>query len=132
MPVPKGGSAAPVAETETIVQEPQRELIELLQGQGLNEEQAIDLVSRFDDVRIRRQVQWLSLRRARNPVGLLIAAIEDDYAAPPVLWQRSALSPEVATEDAAPNEHSESASLLATDLNTNEPNAVIELPLPPS
>ena len=50
---------------------------------GLNEEQADDLLRRFDFLRIRRQLSWLNYHpRVRNRAGFLIAAIEDNYAAP--------------------------------------------------
>lgn len=57
---------------------------------GLNEEQADDLLRRFDLLRIRRQLSWLNYHpRVRNRAGFLIAAIEDNYAAPPSLRFRS-------------------------------------------
>ena len=50
---------------------------------GLNEEQAEDLLRRFDLLRIRRQLSWLNYHpRVRNRAGFLIAAIEDNYEAP--------------------------------------------------
>lgn len=50
---------------------------------GLNEEQADDLLRRFDTLRIRRQLSWLHYHpRVRNRTGFLIAAIEDNYEAP--------------------------------------------------
>lgn len=54
---------------------------------GLLEEQADDLVKRFDAIRIRRQLAWLPLRQAKNRAGYLIAAIKDDYAAPKAVRQ---------------------------------------------
>lgn len=50
---------------------------------GLNEEQAESLLSRYDLVRIRRQLAWLPYRGAKNPTGLLLAAVKDDYEMPP-------------------------------------------------
>lgn len=52
---------------------------------GLTAEQAKTIIARFDARRIERQLDWLPFRDVRNPVGFLIAAIEDDYAAP---WHR--------------------------------------------
>jgi hypothetical protein len=59
-----------------------------LERQGLTTEQALDLLHKFDPVRIQRQLMWLPYRHARHTAGLLIAAIEDDYEAPPVLRVR--------------------------------------------
>jgi len=60
----------------------QRELRSELIKIGLLEEQADDLMKRFDAVRIRRQLAWLPFRMAKNQAGYLIAAVKDDYAAP--------------------------------------------------
>lgn len=49
---------------------------------GLLSKQAQELIKRFDALRIRRQLAWLPQRGAKNPVGYLLAAIKDDYAAP--------------------------------------------------
>lgn len=70
---------------------------------GLNEEQADDLLNRFDSLRIRRQLSWLNYHpHVRNRAGFLIAAIEDNYAAPPILRFRtpdeSSLSPQTGVE----------------------------------
>lgn len=50
---------------------------------GLLPDQVNELLARFDTVRIRRQLMWLPYRPARNRAGLLLAAIKDDYEAPP-------------------------------------------------
>ena len=50
---------------------------------GLLEQQADDLLSRYDLPRIERQLEWLPLREARSPVGFLLSAIKNDYEAPP-------------------------------------------------
>lgn len=55
---------------------------------GLTDEQAAHLLESFHLVRIRRQLAWLAYRQARNKAGLLIAAIEDDYEAPPALRRK--------------------------------------------
>ena len=55
------------------------ELIEV----GLLTQQADDLIDRYDIPRIKRQLEWLPLREARNPVGFLLSAIKNDYEAPP-------------------------------------------------
>lgn len=49
---------------------------------GLTGEQADELLSRFDLARIQRQLQWLPYRRAKHPIGFLLAAIEGDYEPP--------------------------------------------------
>ena len=50
---------------------------------GLLEQQADDLLDRYDVPRIERQLEWLPLREARSPVGFLLSAIKNDYEAPP-------------------------------------------------
>jgi len=77
------------------VQEARREreeVRELLLRAGLEAEQAQGLLEHYDLVRIRRQLMWLPYRRAKNPAGMLIAAVKDDYEAP--LMARKALAPE--------------------------------------
>ena len=49
---------------------------------GLLPEHADDLLARFDQVRIERQLMWLPHRNVRKPAGFLLAAIKDNYAAP--------------------------------------------------
>lgn len=73
---------------------------------GLNDEQADDLLRRFDLLRIRRQLSWLNYHpRVRNRAGFLIAAIEDNYAAPPSLRfkspDESSPSPETGVEQSS-------------------------------
>lgn len=52
---------------------------------GVSSEKAADLVSRFPEERIRRQLTWLSSRTVKsNRAGLLIRAIEDDLPEPSV------------------------------------------------
>jgi hypothetical protein len=62
-------------------------LIQDLLAVGVLREQAEELVARFDEVRIRRQLMWLPYRSVRRPAGFLLAAIKDNYAAPPGLSQ---------------------------------------------
>ncbi len=50
---------------------------------GLLEQQADELLERYDLPRIERQLAWLPLREARSPVGFLLSAIKNDYEAPP-------------------------------------------------
>jgi len=59
-----------------------RELAQRLRGQGLSQEQAFSLVEAYSAERIEAQLLYLPYRRARHPAGMLIAAIEGDYAAP--------------------------------------------------
>jgi hypothetical protein len=80
----------------------QAALEQQLMQQGVTPEQAQALVSKFDPLRIRRQLMWLPYRHARNPAGLLITAIEDDYEAPPALRFRKSQPPaEHSTENMA-------------------------------
>lgn len=57
-------------------------LLRKLEQAGLTTEQALQLLRRFTPLRIERQLRWLPYRNAKNPAGLLIAAIEDNYEAP--------------------------------------------------
>ena len=50
---------------------------------GLKSLQTDMLLARFDTERIRRQLDWLPARHARNPAAFLLAAIEKDYEPPP-------------------------------------------------
>ncbi len=52
---------------------------------GVPQDQARDLLTRFDTARIRRQIEWLPWRKANHPARLLVAAIEGDYEAPAAL-----------------------------------------------
>jgi hypothetical protein len=70
-------------ETDSEAKEDRRQLRRQLENAGLTTEIANGLLERFDHVRIQRQLMWLPYRKVRNPAGFLIAAIKDDYAAPP-------------------------------------------------
>ncbi len=50
---------------------------------GVPDYRAGELLDTYPRGRIRRQLEWLPLRGARNPVAYLLAAIEQDYQAPP-------------------------------------------------
>lgn len=52
---------------------------------GVEAMQADELLSRYDLVRIERQLEWLPHRRVRNPAGFLLVAIKDNYEMPPAL-----------------------------------------------
>lgn len=49
---------------------------------GLHPEQARRLLELFPEARVRRQVEWLPRREARNPAAFLIKAVENDWAEP--------------------------------------------------
>jgi hypothetical protein len=53
-----------------------------LEKVGLDTDQIESLLQRFPAERIRRQLDWLPHRQARNPAALLIRAIEQDWSAP--------------------------------------------------
>jgi hypothetical protein len=61
---------------------PSNDLKALLERVGINTEQTVWLLQRFPAERIRRQLEWLPARQARNPAALLIRAIEGDWGAP--------------------------------------------------
>jgi len=46
---------------------------------GITRDQADALIAQHDLERIERQLDWLSLRSAKNPPAFLVAAIEGDY-----------------------------------------------------
>lgn len=54
------------------------ELVEV----GVSIRKAENLVKRFPDAKIRRQLDWLPYRSARRPASMIIAAIENDYDEP--------------------------------------------------
>jgi hypothetical protein len=49
---------------------------------GLTPEQADRLLTSYPHERIRRQLEWLPLRGAKNRASFLIAAITHDYGPP--------------------------------------------------
>lgn len=49
---------------------------------GIGLRKAQNLVERYPHDRIAKQLAWLSLRAARRPASLLIAAIENNYDPP--------------------------------------------------
>jgi hypothetical protein len=68
------GAARPAGEAQ--------QLAPALEGVGLDAEQIEALLQRFPAERIRRQLDWLPHRQARNPAALLIRAIEQNWSAP--------------------------------------------------
>ncbi len=83
----------PIRESESAPSESD-EIIRLLIGVGLLREQAETLLERHDLLSIRRQLAWLPHRGAKNPAGFLMAAVKDNYEAPPSLRPPSAPSQE--------------------------------------
>jgi len=53
-----------------------------LETAGLRPEQVEWVLGHFPPDRIRRQLDWLPARQARNPAALLLRAIESDWGAP--------------------------------------------------
>lgn len=95
---------------------------------GLTGEQADRLLAGFPAAAIEQQLEWLPYRHARNPAGLLLAAIEGGYEAPPGLrwaWQADA-------EDAFPV--AEPEETVAGDWTAPDATeeATMDLPLPDS
>lgn len=70
---------------------------------GLLPEQAEALLVRHDLLSIRRQLAWLPYRGAKNPAGFLMAAVKDNYEAPPSLRPPSAPSQESADNNHLPS-----------------------------
>jgi hypothetical protein len=61
------------------------ELLDQLVEAGLSHHKAAEIVRRFDQDRIYRQLHWLPYRNAKVPASLLVAAIEQDYEPPSLL-----------------------------------------------
>ena len=80
------------------------EVRELLLRAGLEAKQAQGLLEHFDTVRIRRQLMWLPYRRAKNPAGMLLAAVKDDYEAPQMARYQQAPPQEASLAQAQPPE----------------------------
>jgi hypothetical protein len=93
---PVASNNAPSNTADAAPVDPNIELRQELVQVGILPEQADELIARFDPVRIRRQLMWLPYRIPRNRAGFLVAAIKDDYEAPPNLRRR-----EVTQEEAA-------------------------------
>ena len=64
------------------VAEEKRSLYDKLSEQGMSKNQALDVLSRFDLSVVRRQLEWMPYRGAKNPSRYLQAAIENNYEAP--------------------------------------------------
>jgi hypothetical protein len=58
------------------------DLASALAAVGLNPEQIAWLMRSFPQERLRRQLDWLPQRQARNPAALLLKAIEGDWGPP--------------------------------------------------
>ena len=70
------------------IAEEKRLLFERLSEQGMPKSQALDILGRFDLGLVRRQLDWLPHRGAKNPSRYLQAAIENDYEEPVALRAR--------------------------------------------
>lgn len=90
-------------ESELVEDTPQAALQRELMSVGLLKEQAEELVSRYDEIRIRRQLMWLPYRAVRKPAGFLMAAVKDDYAAPLNMPRSIAASPIAPVDGTAEN-----------------------------
>lgn len=64
------------------VAEEKRVLYDRLSEQGMSKSQALDVLKRFDLAVVRRQLEWMPHRAAKNPSRYLQAAIENNYEAP--------------------------------------------------
>jgi hypothetical protein len=53
-----------------------------LVGAGVTPRVADELLDRYSEEQINRQLEWLPYRKAKNPARLLVAAIEGDYEQP--------------------------------------------------
>ncbi len=64
------------------VAEEKRSLYDKLSEHGMSKSQAVDALDRFDLTVVRRQLEWIPYRAAKNPSRYLQAAIENNYEAP--------------------------------------------------
>lgn len=76
---PPGEPGQAVPASDAAAAEPPRNLVAELDAVGLDEGQIDWLTGRFPLERIRRQLDWLPPRQPRNPAGMLIRAIEEDW-----------------------------------------------------
>jgi hypothetical protein len=109
-----------------------REVLQKLEDVGLTTEQALDLLRAHDLLRIERQLSWLPYRHAKNPAGFLLAAIADNYEAPPALrpGPRNHAS-SVPRDEPIRTENVLNGSALSSDhLNTSTAMDVSSLPVP--
>lgn len=63
----------------------EQELMHKLVELGVSHHKAVELVNRFEERQILRQIAWLPYRQAKKPASLLIAAVEGDFEAPSLL-----------------------------------------------
>lgn len=70
-----------------------RKILELLRSHGVSELTARDMARNYPAERIRRQVEMLPYRDARDPAAMLVKAIREDWDAPSAytaaLWERA-------------------------------------------
>ncbi len=112
--------APPLTSEEIEARRERSEVKGLLLQAGLQDEQAEALLAGYDTVRIGRQLMWLPYRRAKNPAGMLLAAIKDDYEAPPMMRRQVPDQPADGTttpDEGAPDAEQPS---LATKLGQGE------------
>jgi len=81
------------------VAEEKRALYDKLSEQGMSKSQALDILGRFDLTVVRRQLEWMPNRAAKNPSRYLLAAIENDYKAPMAVRQASMREAEATADD---------------------------------
>jgi len=58
------------------------DVLELLRSRGVSETRASELVRDYPAERIRRQIEMLPFRKAREPAAMLVKAIREDWDAP--------------------------------------------------
>jgi hypothetical protein len=81
---PQPDEARPAAEAASVMDddEGKADLAAALATVGLDADQVDRLLESFPRPRIRRQLDWLPARQARNPAALLIRAVEQDWGPP--------------------------------------------------
>ena len=94
----------------------QQHIMQQLQLLGLNEEQAVSLVTRYELSRIQQQIDWLPYRRVHNPTGFLIAAIQHNYGAPRDL--PPLIAADTSPHSSKPVEPTEASASASGDMNS--------------
>jgi len=69
-------------EYEVLISDKKVEIVDVLIDIGITKAVAIQLINEYEQERIRKQVEYLKYRNAKNRAGVLINAIKEDWAPP--------------------------------------------------
>jgi hypothetical protein len=88
-----------------------------LENTGLTREQAEKLLMTYNRERIEQQLSWLPYRKAKNPAGYLLAAIEGHYREPLALRQIRTFPGQGSAPDLGTSEEEHPVSSAESDAN---------------